>query len=322
MNDRQSDYDRFRASILPRARVFVDNDFSGDPDDLFQLAHHLLSPSVTVRGIVGSHLGKDDPFDATPDSAANAVRRAKELLDLMGLSGGVPVFQGSNAGLADPLSPLRSEAVDALIAEALRDDPLPLFVACGAGLTDLASALLLEPRIAGRMTVVWIGGGEYSDLASPPPGAQGLEYNLKIDLNAGLCVFNHSLARLWQVPRDAYRQCLISQAELLRRVKPCGALGAFLFEAIRRVPALAEASGYRIGETYTLGDSPLVLLTALQAAFEPSPSSCSWVDRDAPTLNADGSYGPGTGSRPIRVFTRLDTRLLFEDFLQKLELAR
>jgi len=322
MTDLRSEYDQFQASFQPRARVFVDNDFSGDPDDLFQMAHHLMSPSVTVRGIVGSHLGKGDPFDPSPESAANAVRRVKELLGLMGLAGSVPVFQGSNIGLIDPLSPLRSDAADALIAEALRDDPLPLFVACGAGLTDLASALLIEPRIADRMTVVWIGGGEYPDLAAPPPGARGPEYNLKIDLNAGLCVFNHSQARLWQVPRDAYRQCLVTQAELFGRVRPCGVLGAFLFDAIQRVSAMTRASGYLIGETYALGDSPLVLLTALQAAFEPSPSSCSWVDRDCPSLTPDGTYGPGNGSRPIRIFTRLDTRLLFEDLYQKLRLAR
>lgn len=32
----------------PRARVIIDNDFSGDPDDLYQLVHHLLSPSVEI----------------------------------------------------------------------------------------------------------------------------------------------------------------------------------------------------------------------------------------------------------------------------------
>lgn len=30
--------------VRPRSRVIVDNGFSGDPDDLVQLAHHLLSP--------------------------------------------------------------------------------------------------------------------------------------------------------------------------------------------------------------------------------------------------------------------------------------
>ncbi len=41
---------------LPIARVIVDNDFAGDPDGLFQLAHHLLCRSVEIPLIVGSHL--------------------------------------------------------------------------------------------------------------------------------------------------------------------------------------------------------------------------------------------------------------------------
>lgn len=36
--------------VKPRLRVIVDNDFSGDPDGLFQLAHQLLSHSVEVKG--------------------------------------------------------------------------------------------------------------------------------------------------------------------------------------------------------------------------------------------------------------------------------
>jgi len=31
-------------TIGARARVIIDNDFAGDPDGLFQLAHHVLSP--------------------------------------------------------------------------------------------------------------------------------------------------------------------------------------------------------------------------------------------------------------------------------------
>jgi hypothetical protein len=44
----------------PRIRLILDNDYAGDPDGLFQLAHHLLSPSADIRLVVGSHLGADD----------------------------------------------------------------------------------------------------------------------------------------------------------------------------------------------------------------------------------------------------------------------
>src|SRR6187455_804238 len=46
--------------VKPRMRVIIDNDFGGDPDGLYQLVHHLLSPSVEIRAIIGSHLKPGD----------------------------------------------------------------------------------------------------------------------------------------------------------------------------------------------------------------------------------------------------------------------
>ena len=58
--------------VTPRMRVIIDNDFSGDPDGLFQLAHHLLSPSVEIRGIIGSHLKAGAGFGSEAKNSAKA----------------------------------------------------------------------------------------------------------------------------------------------------------------------------------------------------------------------------------------------------------
>lgn len=302
-----------------RARVVIDNDFSGDPDDLFQLVHHVLSPSVSIPFVIGSHLPPNDPMDSSDQQATNATRIARHTLELVGVADRIPVYEGSNHSLTSPLSPIDNEAARAIIAEALRDDTdTPLYVALGAGLTALASALLLEPRITDRLTAVWIGGPEYPGLADPPPGVDAVEYNLSIDVAAGQTIFNHSSVAIWQVPRDVYRQCLISRAEMDVRVRPLGEVGRFLAEAIDHVSSLVENEGSSLGETYALGDSPLVLLTALQSAFQATPSSSSYVMRPMPTLSPEGQYIENDAGRPTRVYTRVDTRLMFEDFFHKL----
>ena len=51
------------AILKPRIRVIIDNDFGGDPDGLFQLTHAMLSPSIEVRAVIGSHLNANDGFD-------------------------------------------------------------------------------------------------------------------------------------------------------------------------------------------------------------------------------------------------------------------
>ncbi len=302
----------------PRLRVISDNDYGGDPDGLVQLAHLLLSPSVEVPFAISSHLRVDDPFDPSGRSAANGAEKAAEVAGLCGRPE-VPIVAGSEGGLEDRSTPVASDAARRIVHEAMRDDTdLPLFVTCGGGLTEIASAYLLEPAIAARLTVVWIGGAEYPGLHHPLPGGEGLEYNQRIDPIAARVVFEESTLDLWQVPRPTYRQTIVSFAELATRMNRVGPLGSYLFAALSTVVELAEAHGLSLGETYVMGDNPLVLLTALWTSFEPGPASSEWVVRPCPGLTTDGGYLDRPDGRPIRVFTRLDNRLWTEDLWAKL----
>jgi purine nucleosidase len=214
-----------------------------------------------------------------------------------------------------------SDAVDAIVTEAVRDDAdTPLFVTCGAGLTAVASAWLVEPRIASRFIVICIGGSEHPGHGDAPPGEGPLEYNLAIDPVAAQVVFNHSDLDIWQVPRNVYRTVLASRAELLVHMGSSGPLGRHLFDALGSVAAMAGRHGVHLGETYILGDSPLVLLTALQSSFHPDPSSSSYVSMPCPLLADSGVYEPNADGRIIRVYRTVDTRLILADLYAKLAL--
>lgn len=307
--------------VKPRMRVIIDNDFIGDPDGLFQLVHHILSPSVEIRGIIGSHLRPGDFWDRSDVTAANSKKRVEELLSVMNLTKTFPLYQGSNLQLVNDSTAQKSEAADAIIREAMRTDTkLPLYIVCGAGLTDLASALLMKPEIANKLTLIWIGGPEYTDLAPPPPGYTSLEYNLGIDITAGQVVFNKSTIPIWQVPRSSYRQVIIPYSSLILKVKGQGKTGEYLTGHLERLMKMTMQYNFNIGETYIIGDSPLVLLTALQSSFEPDPSSSEYVNRPAPLINKLGLYEVNLKGRNIRVYTRLDCHLLLEDFFSKLQL--
>ncbi|GGC09795.1 nucleoside hydrolase [Dyadobacter sediminis] len=306
--------------VQPRMRVIIDNDFSGDPDGLFQLAHHLLSPSVEISAIVGSHLKPDDGFDNSRTQADNAAAKASELLKMLKPGSKIPVIAGSNTGMTSDSVPVKSKAVDFIIKEALRTDTkLPLYVVCGAGLTEMASAVLTNPEIAKKITLIWIGGPEYTDLAYPPPNYTLLEYNLGIDINAAKVIFNKSSIPLWQVPRNAYRQALLPYSELLLKIKTKGETGKYLASAIENL--MQRIIKYvNMGETYIFGDSPLVLLTALQSSFEADPSSSHYVLKTAPKINDQGLYQYNHTGRNIRIYDKLDIQLMFNDLFAKLEL--
>jgi purine nucleosidase len=305
-------------TVEPQLRVICDNDYCGDPDGLVQLAHHLLSPSVDLRLIIGSPPATYDPA-WRPRSADLSVSAAARITELAG-RGDVPIAPGAQSSLKGRTTPQPSPGADAIVAEAMRDDTKPLFIACGGGLTSVASAWLTEPRIADRLTLVWIGGREHPDLAPPAPGQLEVEYNTSIDLIAAQVVFNDSDLRIWQVPRSTYRQVLVSRSEMLTRMRPHGPLGEHLFDAIGQIVQSFATFGLQMGETYVLGDSPLVLLTALWSPFDPTPSSSEWVDRPRPDINDAGLYQPRHDASLMRIFTRVDTRLLLEDLYAKLQL--
>ena len=296
-----------------KMRVIMDNDFAGDPDGLYALAHLVESPSVDIRAIIGSHLHeKENWAEPGMPSATSAVKSAGKILASLGLKDKYQLVQGSNVALQDTTVYLQSEAVDVIIAEAKKCNPKsPLYVLCGGGLTEIASAWLKDRSIAENIVLVWIGGSEYPGIL-PPPGIKGQEYNTTIDVKAAQVVFNHSNLKIWQIPRNVYRQCLISYSILACRAKNSNAVAKDLLQMLDTHIGKGKQS-----ECYVLGDSPLVLVTALQSNWERDACSSSYRFLSCPVVDDTGKYSFSENRRKIKVYDRLDTYLMFEDMFAK-----
>ena len=282
------------------ARVIVDNDFAGDPDGLAALAHQLLSKKtetvlITVSGL-DPELAKFSYRDR--DTAVAGAQKANKLLALLGTED-VPVSPGYDLNSRDHNEP--SNAAKAIVQAAMQDSDLPLFFTCGGPLTNLAEALKLEPAIAQRMTLIWIGGGDY------PTGEP--EYNLMTDLDAAKYVFEQSTVPIWQIPVSTYRQMQYSVAEMAIDFKPLSPASSWLYEQYTHLPPFVDMGG-----ALTMGDHPLVTLSALSVQSSQSDTMASRV------INPDGSYGKERVERPIRVFRSIDARLTFADFLAVMKL--
>ena len=305
-----------------RYSVIIDNDFCGDPDGLFQLVHHVLSTSCDIKGIIGAHHNGFSFFRDLQgkDDAEKSVNKVNEALELMGLKEQLKVVPGAAEKMTDPKQPIVSEGARLIVEEALKATPeKPLYVCVGGPLTDIASAWLMNPEIGKNIILIWIGGQEYKETgAIVPPGYSMPEYNLNLSIAAAQVVFNKSDMRIWQIPRDVYRQCMYSMTELEVKVRPYGKLGAYLYDSLAGI--MAGRNGFSMGETYILGDSPLVLMTALMSNFETDPASSHYQYVTIPTIADDGSYRYNHGGRQIRVYDRIDTRMMFADMEAKLQL--
>ena len=283
------------------ARVIVDNDFAGDPDGLLALAHHLLSPKTQTVLVTSTFL----PANMTPEGAAAGMSaqlgagKARELLRRLGIAAPPPVHAGREQPGIDSDSP--SAAASAIIAEAQRSDPLPLYSCCGGPLTNVAEALRLAPDIADKMTLIWIGGGGYPD--------GGWEYNLAVDVAAARGVIESSTVPLWQVPQPTYRQMQLSIAEMTADLRPISAFTRWLYDQFTRSPAFVT-----LGGAWPMGDSPPVLLTAV------ATESSDHRDQPARRILDDLRYGDVIPGRQLRVYERIDARTTHADLMAKLRL--
>ena len=217
----------------------------------------------------------------------------------------VPLLKGAQFELAHGDEP--SEGAKFIVQEAMKEDSRPLFVCFLGGITDLAAAYKIEPRIAQKLTAVWIGGGSY------PAGNP--EFNLCQDIDAANLIFESDIP-LWQVPQDVYRTMEVSFSELALHVAPCGKLGKYLFEElVETSQTIIGVEKDRFPETWVLGDNPTVsvLLEWGQHYFDEVP---------APHVNADGTYSEGANkARTIRVYRSVNVGLTFRDLFAKLALC-
>jgi purine nucleosidase len=276
------------------------NDLAGDFDGLFAAAHAVMSPSIDLRGLISSNAqGRDQ-------TVAGGLQLGRDMLRLMRAQERVPLIAGAETKLAAAGEAVASAGTQRIIEEAMRTDTqLPLFVAVGGGLTEVASALMLKPEIAKKMILVWIGGGM--------PG----EYNFAIDPVAARHIFNDTEVPIWQVPADVYAMCQVSMTELQAFVSPCGAIGAWLYKQALGVDQLLKDYPINPGETWSMGDSPLVLLTAL-GDFAGRMANNVYTSGFTPSLTANGVAQPRESGRKMRLYSAIDTRLMFSDFYAKL----
>lgn len=282
-----------------RKRVIVNTDAKNEADDQYAIVHALLTPSFELHGIIPAHFGQRPNRPA--DSMQASLDEVNLLLKLMDLTGKVRVEPGARLALPDETTPQPSPGAQLIIDEAMKDDPRPLNVLFYGPLTDMASALLIEPRIAQRnVHVVWIGG------ASARPH-YGPEFNLTSDMHSANVVMKSRL-EMSQIPYPLYGQVCVSYAELCEKVAPCGAIGRYLVEQLFEW----NARGRTAMEYRSLGDSPAVGVVI-------APHAGRWSWKPAPEYDVrTGDEIPTGRNRPIRVYETYDMRFLLEDFFAKL----
>jgi purine nucleosidase len=212
-----------------KVRIVLDTDTYNEIDDQFAVVYSLLSPEkIEVDALYAAPF-----FNLKSTSAADGMEMSYEeilrLLDRLDIPSENFAYRGSGGFLVDYEHPYSSDAVSNLIEHAMKVDASsdePLYVVAIGALTNIASAILIEPRIIERIVVVWLGGHA---LHWP----HTVEFNLAGDVLAARLVLDCGVP-LVQIPCAGVTTHLrTTVSEIEQYVQGKGAIGDYLSETFK-----------------------------------------------------------------------------------------
>ena len=174
--------------------VVLDTDTYNEIDDQFALSYLLRSgEKLTVKALCAAPFFNDNST-SPEDGMERSYREIFNLLHLAEREDLNPiVFEGSRTYLPDERTPVDSPAARELVRLAKDYSPeKPLYVVAIGAITNVASALLMDPAIQDNIVIVWLGGHA---LEWPETG----EFNMMQDVAAARVVFGCS-APVVQLP--------------------------------------------------------------------------------------------------------------------------
>jgi inosine-uridine nucleoside N-ribohydrolase len=161
-----------------RVRAVLDTDTYNEIDDQFALAYALLSPEKLDLEAVYAAPFLNSRSTGPGDGMEKSYEEILRILDRMRVSPEGFVYRGSTSFLPGAEKPVESDAARNLIERAMAAPAEePLYVLTIGASTNVASAILLEPRIVERILIVWLGG-------TPLWWPDVEEFNLRQDLYA------------------------------------------------------------------------------------------------------------------------------------------
>ncbi len=140
--------------------VVIDTDTYNEVDDQYAVSYLLRSKEKlnTVALYAAPFLNEKSvsPADGM-EKSYNEILKMLDLLNEASLK--ASVFKGSTEYLKDEKTPVISDAAEDLAKRAKKYSPEhPLYVVAIGAITNVASALLIDPGIAENIVIVWLGG--------------------------------------------------------------------------------------------------------------------------------------------------------------------
>ena len=283
--------------------VIIDTDTYNEIDDQFALTYALLSPTLNITSIQAA------PFHAAVRNTENFEHGMelshKEIRNVLAKSPvpyDGPVLKGSRQPITDSGgAPVSSDAASNIIDRAMARSESPLYILALGALTNVASALLQEPRIRDRIAIVALGGWPYH--------ASGFhDFNFIQDIKAAQTVFDSGAALVHVTGFGVSELLRTTRWEMQEHLQGRGEIGDYLFgiyeEFVQDFPGRSKPIWDLAPVAWLI--NPVWLKTHIAAS---------------PILNDHLGYTRDAERHPIRIVDWLDRDAIFADFFAKLHKA-
>ena len=292
---------RLKQLELPKGKVrmVLDTDTYNEVDDQFALAYAMLSGEKIALEAVYAAPFKNNRSESPSDGMEKSYEEIQRLLRFLGKSPDGFAFRGSDRYLKDISNPVRSDAALDLVKKAMASDPEnPLYVTAVGCITNVASAILIEPAIINNIIVVWLGG---NDLNWP----HQKEFNLQQDVLAARVVLNSGVPLIILPCRPVVSHFITTIPELEYYLKGKNELSDYLLKTV------IGYSGGKKAWSKVLWD-----VTAVALLVNPS-----WIQTNllhSPVMTDQVTYSTDHSRHFIRMAASLNRDAIFLDLFEKL----
>ncbi|THF77341.1 nucleoside hydrolase [Cohnella fermenti] len=282
-----------------KIRIVLDTDTYNEIDDQFAVVYALKSPErMKVEALYAAPF-HNDRSDGPKDGMEKSYRELQRIAKLLPEAEGVPILRGSDRYLPDSHTAVASEAAKDLVKRALESpENDPLYVVSIGAITNVASALLMEPSIASRIVIVWLGGHalEWTDTN---------EFNMMQDYAASSLILNSGAPLVLLPCMGVSSHLLTTLSEIREFVKDSGPIGQYLYDTFRDCNDDHYAYSRVIWDIATIA-------YLIDDSFAPS------VLIHSPVLSEDMRWSKDERRHWIRYVYYLHRDLVFRDLFRKL----
>lgn len=342
-----TEQERLERLAPPKGKVHmvIDSDTYNEVDDQFAISYALLSQDkLDVQAVYAAPFsstffanlmntdGVDIPMtDNLQEGLELSYQEIRKLMGLLEMETEGKVFRGSSVYMSQKDVPVDSDAARDLVKKAHEAEDVLYVVAIGE-ITNVASAILMDPEIIRKIVVVWLAG-------QPLYWPHTIEFNIGQDVLATQTILDSGVPLVIVPCMSVASYLSVSGPELEANIKGKSKVGTYLCETVTSQMSQEMAQNWLIlfHQTYCAGLddygeegtptttsmlSPTRIIWDISTvAYMVNPTWCPSSLVPTPRMTADYKWEEDASRPPMRIVRFIYRDAVFGDMFSKLQKA-